>query len=145
MPKKLGKSASGLFRKTELETTVSSNVAEEAHQGKEPQQPLPAQSIVVTEEATEKVTFLLTPRQTSFLDELCFKVKRDTGYDLARTEVIRAIVRLIMGIELTATVQNEIRELRQRAKSRRAGMLTNEVESILAAAIRESLNTGMKE
>lgn len=138
MPKRLGQSASSLFRRTEPAPTPTS-------QGEKRPAPLKAgvprsQMLEHVEEASEKVTFLLTPSQSMYLDELCFRVKRATGYDLARTEVIRAAVRLLMGLKVDEAVTKPIRELRRRGRTD----TSSAVEQILVESIIKCLREGKK-
>jgi hypothetical protein len=100
MPKRLGQSAVSLFRKTEPEPTHLGK----RRPAKASTRPSHAQAPPETEEATEKVTFLLTPSQSMYLDELCLKVRQSTGYALARTEVIRAVIKLLMGLDVDKVV-----------------------------------------
>ena len=146
MPKKLGKSASSLFRKTEPDQAPPLKHAIQPNaDNKESSVSFEHQADAEFEEATEKVTFLLTPTQTYFLDELCLKIKRETGYDLARTEIIRALVRVLMEQDVARAVSTPLRTLKQREKSSRAAMLTGEVEHILIGAITECLQRVKKE
>nr|BAL52704.1 hypothetical protein HGMM_F03A04C27 [uncultured prokaryote] len=138
MPKRLGQSASSLFRRTEPEPVPA------------PREPKPSTSSKAhvprhtirtkAEEAREKVTFLLTPRQSMYLDELCFKVKRATGYDLARTEVIRAAITLLMELEVDEAVKEQIRELRRRGRTE----IGSAVEQILVESIEKCVQERKK-
>lgn len=139
MPKRLGQSASSLFRKTEPEPAPAPQGQElpplsKAHV---PRHTIRAKA---REEASEKVTFLLTPSQSMYLDELCFKVKRATGYDLARTEVIRAAIRLLMELEVDEAVKEQIRELRRRDRTK----IGSAIEQILVESIEKCVQERKK-
>lgn len=137
MPKRLGQSASNLFRRTEPVTPTSQEEKRPASlKANVPR----SQMLEHAEEASEKVTFLLTPSQSLYLDELCFRVKRATGYDLARTEVIRATVRLLMGLKVDEAVTKPIRELRRRGRTD----TSSAVEQILVESIIKCLQEGKK-
>lgn len=136
MPKRLGQSANSLFRRTEPKSAPAP-----------PKRQLPLKTrvsrsrlLTETEEAHEKVTFLLTPRQSMYLDELCFRVKRATGYDLARTEIVRALIRLLMGLPVDETVTKQIRELRQRGRTD----VSSAIEQILVEGIKRCLQEHKK-
>lgn len=137
MPKRLGQGASSLFRRTEPGTPTPQREGQAApfkarvHRGR---------MLEHAEEASEKVTFLLTPSQSMYLDELCFRVKRATGYDLARTEVIRAAIRLLMGLKVDEAVTKPIRELRRRGRTD----TSSAVEQILVESIIKCLQESKK-
>jgi hypothetical protein len=132
MPKRLGQSAVSLFRKTEPEPTHLGK----RRPAKASTRPSHTQAPPETEEATEKVTFLLTPSQSMYLDELCLKVRQSTGYALARTEVIRAVIKLLMGLD--KVVSEQIQKLRQRG---RTGM-ESAIEQVLAESIAKHFQRG---
>jgi hypothetical protein len=134
MPKRLGQSAVSLFRKTEPEPTHLGK----RRPAKASTRPSHTQAPPKTEEATEKVTFLLTPSQSMYLDELCLKVRQSTGYALARTEVIRAVIKLLMGLD--KVVSEQIQKLRQRG---RTGM-ESAIEQVLAESIAKHFQRGKK-
>lgn len=138
MPKKLGQSASSLFRKTEPKPPPAAREQQAAapRKARTPRSHRPPEP----EESSEKVTFLLTPSQSMYLDELCFQVKRATGYNLARTEVVRAVIRLLMELEVDKAVTGQIRELRQRGRTD----IGPAVEQILAESIEKCLREGKK-
>lgn len=138
MPKKLGPSASSLFRRTEPEPAPA--VREQKPAAPRKARTSRSQPPPETEEASEKVTFLLTPSQSIYLDELCFQVKRATGYDLARTEIIRAVIRLLMGLEVDEAVTTQIRKLREQGRTD----IGPAVEQILAESIAKRLREGKK-
>jgi len=134
MPKRLGQSAVSLFRKTEP------TQLEKKRPAKASTRPSRAQAPPETEEANEKVTFLLTPSQSMYLDELCLKVRQSTGYALARTEVIRAVIKLLMDLDVDKVVSDQIHKLRQR---RRTDM-ESAIEQVLAESIAKHFQRGQK-
>jgi len=136
MPKRLGQSAVSLFRKTEPEPTQLGK----KRPAKASTRPSHTQAPPKTEEANEKVTFLLTPSQSMYLDELCLKVRQSTGYALARTEVIRAVIKLLMGLELDKVVSEQIQKLRQRGGTD----MESAIEQVLAESIAKHFQRGKK-
>lgn len=104
MPRKLGQGADELFRRTEREAPGALRGG--AERAREP--------------ASAKVTFLLTPSQTTFLDELCLVIKRETGYGMRRTEVVRALIEVLRHLDLEPAGLDSEERLRDRILERLA-------------------------
>lgn len=102
MRRRLGKGAEDLFKKTEPDQAPEEREGKGAEtekrrrkpRGRKPEAPAPRQ------EATAKVTVLLTPSQIDFLDELCLSIRKHSGRSLRRTEVVRALVEALRSMNI---------------------------------------------
>ena len=116
MPGKLGKSAADLFRKTETRKPVEQPAA--APKGSEEPKTDRREAAAANEQATAKVTFLLTPSQTTFLDELCLAVKKQSGRGMRRTEVVRALIDVLRRLDINLDGVDSEEQLRERILER---------------------------
>ncbi len=114
MPRKLGKSAVDLFKKTEVDQpTQQAEPPRQTAKLRRKRRPR-VSATTGKEQASVKVTFLLTPSQTTFLDEICLKIKKNNGRSMRRTEVVRALLDVLRSLKIDCDKVESEEQLRER-------------------------------